>query len=461
MLSIHNTLSRKKEEFIPINPDRVTLYVCGPTVYNYVHIGNARPAVVFDVLFRLLQSQYPNVVYVRNVTDIDDKILNAAIEEGVSIDEISSRYTSAYHEDLEELGVLPPSIEPFATDHIAQMIEMIQSLFDRGHAYEAEGHVMFNVPSMKDYGQLSGRNLDEMLAGARVEVASYKKNPSDFILWKPSDKDQPGWDSPWGRGRPGWHLECSAMIKEHLGEVIDIHGGGQDLIFPHHENEIAQGRCAHGTDDYVRYWMHNGYLTINGEKMSKSLGNFFTIHDILRHAPGEAMRYALLGAQYRQPLDWSEETLKQARASIDRLYNALRQTQDIEPATENNGTPIEIIEALEDDLNTPVALARLHEIATELNKTSDRGVKTRLREQLLAGGKIMGILQQDPEHWFRWQPADNESLSDDEIEALIIDRKAARESRDFNHADEIRSQLTQAGIELEDGTEGTRWRRVG
>ncbi|MCW8964742.1 MAG: cysteine--tRNA ligase [Gammaproteobacteria bacterium] len=457
---MHNTLTRKKEKFVPIDPERITMYVCGPTVYNYVHIGNARPAVVFDVLYRLLQKQYPKVVYARNITDVDDKIMHAAQEQNTSIEEISRRYTEAYHQDMQALGVLEPTIEPFATGHIEPMLEMIQALVDNGHAYEAQGNVLFNVPSMPDYGQLSGRNQDDVMAGARVEVADYKKDASDFALWKPSEDDQPGWDSPWGRGRPGWHLECSAMINTHLGKVIDIHGGGQDLIFPHHENEIAQGRCAHGTEGYVNYWMHNGYLTIDGEKMSKSLGNFFTIHDVLAHAPGEAMRYALLSAQYRQPLDWSEETLKQARASIDRLYNALRQVADIPPASGHSEPPAEVINALEDDLNTPIALAVLHELATELNKAQDDETKASLKAQLLAGGHIMGLLQQDPEDWFRWQSDEDDSLSDAAINRLIEERRHARASRDFQRADEIRDELLDQGIELEDGAEGTRWRRI-
>jgi cysteinyl-tRNA synthetase len=340
------------------------------------------------------------------------------------------------------------------------MVEMIELLIKHGHAYEADGNVLFNVPSMPDYGQLSGRKMDEMLAGARVEVADYKKDANDFILWKPSTGDQPGWDSPWGRGRPGWHLECSAMIHTHLGKVIDIHGGGQDLIFPHHENEIAQGRCAHNTDAYVNYWMHNGYLTIDGEKMSKSLGNFFTIHDVLAHAPGEAMRYALLSAQYRQPLDWSEETLKQARASTDRLYNALRMVSDIPAMPEHGESPPEVICALEDDLNTPIALAALHELATALNKATDHGLKARLKSELLAGGELMGLLQQDPEDWFRWQPRDEAGLSDEQINTLLDERTQARTDKDFQRADAIRDQLIEAGIELEDSPTGTRWRRT-
>lgn len=458
-LFIHNTLTRKKEEFVPIDPERITLYVCGPTVYNYVHIGNARPAVVFDVLFRVLQQLYPQVIYARNITDVDDKIMNAASEQKISISEITERFTAAYHEDMKNLGVLEPTIEPFATDHIAPMQDMIQQLIDRGHAYEADGNVMFNVPSMQDYGQLSGRNIEDMLAGARVDVADYKKDPSDFVLWKPSSEDQPGWDSPWGRGRPGWHLECSAMIKTHLGEIIDIHGGGQDLIFPHHENEIAQGRCAHDTEGYVNYWMHNGYLTIDGEKMSKSLGNFLTIHEALKHAPGESLRYALLSAQYRQPLDWSEDTLAQAKASIDRLYNALRQVEDIE-VTESTTPPEEVMQALQDDLNTPVALSHLHELATQLNKESDREQQAHIKSNLLAGGHIMGLLLQAPKDWFRWQAEDSEGLNDDAIDALIEERRTARANKDFSRADEIRDQLTAAGIELEDGPEGTLWRRT-
>ena len=459
-LQIHNTLTREKEKFVPIDPERITMYVCGPTVYNYVHIGNARPAIVFDVLYRLLLKQYPKVVYARNITDIDDKIMDAAREQNTTIEEISQRYTEAYHKDMETLGVLPPTIEPFATGHIESMVAMIQALMDKGHAYVADGNILFDVGSMPDYGKLSGRKLDDMQAGARVEIADYKKDPNDFILWKPSDDDQPGWESPWGRGRPGWHLECSAMINTHLGKVIDIHGGGQDLIFPHHENEIAQGRCAHGTEGYVNYWMHNGYLTIDGEKMSKSLGNFFTIHEILAHAPGEAMRYALLSAQYRQPLDWSEETLKQARSSMDRLYNSLRQVSDIQPASEHSDTPTEIINALEDDLNTPIALAALHELATELNKAEDSGLKARLKSELLAGGEIMGLLQQDPEDWFRWQPEDHGGLTDQQINDLIQERTEARTAKNFQRADEIRDQLVAEGIELEDAAEGTRWRRT-
>ncbi|UWN50910.1 Cysteine--tRNA ligase [Alcanivorax sp. ALC70] len=322
MLKLHNTLTGTKDDFVPLDPNRVTLYVCGPTVYNYVHIGNARPVVVFDVLYRLLARLYPEVVYARNITDIDDKIIKACAETGESMDALTGRFTTAFREDMAALGTLEPTITPLATDHIADMIAMIETLIAKGHAYESQGHVLFAVESMPDYGKLSGRNLEDMLAGARVEVADYKRHPGDFVLWKPSDADQPGWDSPWGRGRPGWHIECSAMIHKHLGDVIDIHGGGQDLIFPHHENEIAQGCCAHGTE-YVRYWMHNGYINIDGEKMSKSLGNFRLVRELLKEYPGEVLRFALLSSHYRSPLNFSAELLEQAERSLDSLYYAL------------------------------------------------------------------------------------------------------------------------------------------
>ena len=455
-LYIHNTLTRRKEEFKPINPERVTMYVCGPTVYDYTHIGNARPAVVFDVLYRLLRQHYAEVVYARNITDIDDKIIDAAEKENVGIDEITRRYTAAYHEDMRALGVLAPTVEPFATEHIAAMLDMVERLLLRGHAYVSQGNVLFRVASMPEYGRLSGRNLDEARAGARVEAADYKQDPNDFALWKPSSPRQPGWASPWGRGRPGWHLECSAMIKAHLGEVIDIHGGGRDLIFPHHENEIAQGRCAHGGDGYVNYWMHNGYLTMDGEKMAKSVGNFLTIRDTLKRAPGEALRYALLGAQYRQPLDWSERTITQAKAGLDRLYNALRIAGDVD-APPPTDAPQPVMAALYDDLNTPVALARLHEFAGALNKAGDAAAKAEAKARLLAGGQVMGLLGQDPEDWFR-RPA--EGLTDMDIEALITARADARAAKDFARADAIRDQLQAQGIALEDGPAGSKWRRV-
>jgi cysteinyl-tRNA synthetase len=362
-IRIHNTLTRRKEDFEPLDPERVTVYACGPTVYNYAHIGNARPAVIFDLLFRVLSRRYPNVVYARNITDVDDKINAAAAEEGVSIDVISKRYAAIYHEDMAALGVGRPSIEPRATDHIGDIIAMIETLIQRDHAYVAEGHVLFEVENFDDYGQLSKRDMRELIAGARVDVAPYKKHPGDFVLWKPSSDDQPGWDSPWGRGRPGWHIECSAMSAKHLGEVIDIHAGGQDLVFPHHENEIAQSRCAHDTDVFARYWMHNGFVTVEKRKMSKSLGNTLIVHELLKAWPGEVLRYVLLSAHYRQPLDWSEKALEQARTTLDRLYGLLR---DHPPGGESGDIDAAVTAALEDDLNTPTALAEINRLAREL-----------------------------------------------------------------------------------------------
>jgi cysteinyl-tRNA synthetase len=458
-LVIHNTLSRDKQLFEPLQAERVTLYVCGPTVYNFIHIGNARPIVVFDVLYRLLRRTYPQVVYARNITDVDDKILAAAAELGEPMNVITERYIRAYHEDIAQLGVLPPTVEPRATEHLPDMIAMIESLLQRGHAYEAQGHVLFSVPSMTDYGRLSQRNREDLIAGARVEVAPYKRDPADFVLWKPSAQDQPGWNSPWGFGRPGWHLECSAMVEAHLGRSIDIHGGGQDLIFPHHENEIAQSTCSHGGEPYARYWMHNGYITMRGEKMSKSVGNFFTLRDLLGIAPGEAVRYALLSGHYRQPLDWSRDALTQARASLDRLYTALRRVQEIEANPEGE-VPEPVVSGLNDDLNTPVALRHLHALANELNKAEDPASVARVKGLLLAGGKLLGLLQADPEAWFRWVPPATEGPADADIDTLVADREAARAARDFARADAVRDQLAAAGIVLEDGPAGTRWRRT-
>ncbi len=457
-LRLHNTLTRRKQVFEPQDPVRVTMYVCGPTVYNYIHIGNARPAVVFDVLFRLLRRNYPEVVYARNITDIDDKIMAAARQQQESIDTLTQRFITAYHEDIDALKVLPPTVEPRATGHLGPMIAMIENLLVAGNAYQAEGHVLFSVPSMPGYGRLSGRHREDMIAGARVEVAPYKRDPADFVLWKQSSQDQPGWDSPWGRGRPGWHLECSAMIETHLGRTIDIHGGGQDLIFPHHENEIAQSVCAHHGDCYVRYWVHNGYVTVSGEKMSKSLGNFFTVRELLEKAPGEAVRFALLSGHYRQPLDWSEGALTQAKAGLDRLYNALRGAAAV-PCREPEVAG-EVIATLEDDLNTPQAISHLHALASALNRAGDRDEAGRLKSLLLNSGALLGLLQQEPETWFRWSPPLAAGPGDDEIEALIEERRSARGQRDFVRADAIRDQLLDAGVSLEDDAQGTRWRRV-
>ena len=367
-LDLFNTLTRRKEHFEPQVAGKVGLYVCGPTVYDYAHIGNARPVVVFDVLYRLLKHLYPEVRYVRNITDVDDKIIDRASQSGEPIDSVTARTTEAYHQDMAALNALPPDIEPRATRHIAQMVRMIEKLIGQGNAYEADGHVLFSVPSMPDYGMLSRRSRDELIAGARVEVAPYKRDPADFVLWKPSSDDIPGWPSPWGRGRPGWHIECSAMAAEHLGETFDIHGGGLDLIFPHHENEIAQSVCSHGGAPLARYWVHNGFLTVEGEKMSKSLGNFFTVRDLLGEFPGEAIRLTLLGAHYRQPLDFTRDLLRQSKGNLDRWYNALRCAEEAPSETE---VPFEVLAALEDDLNTPMAISHVHALATALNKATD------------------------------------------------------------------------------------------
>ncbi len=459
MLKLHNTLTGTKDDFVPLDPNRVTLYVCGPTVYNYVHIGNARPVVVFDVLYRLLARLYPEGVYARNITDIDDKIIKACAETGESMDALTGRFTTAFREDMAALGTLEPTITPLATDHIADMIAMIETLIAKGHAYESQGHVLFAVESMPDYGKLSGRNLEDMLAGARVEVADYKRHPGDFVLWKPSDADQPGWDSPWGRGRPGWHIECSAMIHKHLGDVIDIHGGGQDLIFPHHENEIAQGCCAHGTE-YVRYWMHNGYINIDGEKMSKSLGNFRLVRELLKEYPGEVLRFALLSSHYRSPLNFSAELLEQAERSLDSLYYALLGRGETVRAQADYALPEDhpVLEALLDDLNTSEAISALHGIAARLNK-AEPADKPALKAELLAGAGLLGLLDADPTGWFQNKKAGDDDLDAATIDDLVAQRTQAKKDRNFARADEIRDQLKDAGIQLEDTREGTRWTR--
>lgn len=459
-LTVFNTLTRKKEPFVPLDENNVRMYVCGPTVYDRAHIGNARPIIVFDTLYRLLRFMYPNVTYVRNITDVDDKIIKRSQESGEAINVITEKTTRFFHEDISELNALLPDIEPRATGHINEMIDLVKHLVDNGYAYEAEGHVLFSVSKMKNYGALSGRSVDEMIAGARVEVAPYKKEAGDFILWKPSDASQPGWDSPWGFGRPGWHLECSAMSSKYLGETFDIHGGGQDLIFPHHENEIAQSCCAFGHDFYAKYWMHNGHLMVNGEKMSKSLGNFFTIREILDQVPGEAFRLYTLSTHYHQPLNWMDDGLRQAKQTMDRFYTALRGTPEVDLT---DGAPsAEVVEALEDDLNTPKALAVLHALVTELNKAETPEQKAALKKTLLASAHLMGLLYQDAEEWFRGQPAAGTEggLSESEIEALIQKRADARKAKDFATADAVRKELAEKGIVIEDTPAGTQWKRA-
>lgn len=453
---LHDTRQGRKVPFEPLHAGKVTMYLCGPTVYNYAHIGNARPAVVFDLLGRVLRRHF-DLTFARNFTDVDDKIITASIETGKPIDEITARYMVAYNEDMGALGVLPPDIEPRATQHIGEMVAMIEVLIERGHAYEAEGHVLFDVASFKDYGALSKRDLREMIAGSRVEVAPYKKAAQDFVLWKPSTPEQPGWDSPWGRGRPGWHIECSAMAAKHLGKTIDIHAGGQDLVFPHHENEMAQSCCAHDGADFARYWVHNGFLSMDQQKMSKSLGNVVLVHDLIKTVPGEVIRLALLGAHYRQPLDWSDETIKASKRMLDRLYGAVRGIDVPKKLRAKAEPPTALIAALEDDINTPKALAEFFALSKSLNKATDADEKRQLAAIMLATGDLMGLLQSDPDDWFEGQV--NGELSSDAIEALIAKRNTARAAKDFAAADSVRDELADAGISIEDGAGGTSWRR--
>jgi cysteinyl-tRNA synthetase len=464
-LHLYNTATRRKEPFEPLDRNRVRMYVCGPTVYDYAHIGNARPVIVFDVLYRLLRREYGagHVTYVRNITDVDDKIIAAAKESGEPIESITARTTAAYHEDMAALGCLPPDVEPRATRHIRQMVAMIERLIADGHAYAADGHVLFHVPSMPDYGRLSRRNRDELIAGARVEVAPYKKDPGDFVLWKPSTPEQPGWASPWGRGRPGWHIECSAMAKAHLGVTFDIHGGGRDLIFPHHENEVAQSTCANHAP-FVRYWVHNGFVTVNGEKMSKSLGNFLTVRDLLARWQPEVIRLTMLKTHYRQPLDWTEEAMREAKANLDHWYRLIEEA-GLGPATGDGGDagpPASVVEALDDDLNTPLAFAALSAV--------------RDAREIRAAGALLGVLQQEPVAWrkgtaqvtteakigFRTEVEVRVILSEQTIQARIAARAAAKRARNFAEADRIRDELKAQGIVLEDKPGGvTEWRRAG
>ncbi len=463
-LKIYNTLSREKEQFTPRDSKRITMYVCGPTVYDFAHIGNARPVVVFDVLYRLLKNLYPDVrvEYARNITDVDDKI-NAKGQEIVARDggdinavikQITQKFENHYNNDMGALGCLLPDHTPHATDHIPQMIDMIQELIKRGHAYAAEGHVLFNAPSMTDYGKLSRNSREELVAGARVDVAPYKKDPTDFVLWKPSSPDLPGWDSPWGRGRPGWHIECSAMSRAVLGNQIDIHGGGLDLRFPHHENEIAQSECSCDAQPFARYWMHNGYLTVNGEKMSKSLGNFFTVREVLdKGIPGEVIRLAMLMTHYRSPFDWTDNLLEQAKGLLNRFYLALANFSG-EPAA----TPsLEIIESLCDDMNTSQAVRHLHRLTNDIMHGQSLPQTMQAMAQLKKDASVLGLLQKTTQEWQRGETTQDESS---QIEQLIAERATAKSSKNFARADEIRKQLDAMGVVLEDKPGGkTEWRR--
>jgi cysteinyl-tRNA synthetase len=444
-LRLHNSLTRRRETFVPLDPGHVRLYLCGPTVYDLAHVGNARPVVVFDVLVRLLRRLYSRVTYVRNITDVDDKINARAAESGEPIGAITARTTADFHADIAALGALPPDVEPRATAHIPEMIAIIERLIAGGHAYAAEGHVLFSVASDPDYGKLSGRSPDELLAGARIDVAPYKRDAGDFVLWKPSTPELPGWDSPWGRGRPGWHIECSAMSWKYLGETFDIHGGGQDLIFPHHENELAQSCCAFPGSFFARTWLHNGMVLVRGEKMSKSVGNFLTIRDALARAPGEVVRLLLLRTHYRSALDFSDLSLAEARKDLDRWYRALQRT----PAAAAGEVPASVVEALGDDINTPLAISEMHRLA-DAALAGDAAAAGALR----AAGDLLGVLQTWPDAWF------HAGADDAAIDAAIADRIAARKARDFARADAIRNDLAARGILLEDGPGGTTWRRA-
>ncbi|MCD9096971.1 cysteine--tRNA ligase [Luteimonas fraxinea] len=452
-LHLYNSLTRRLEPFAPLDPACPTMYVCGPTVYNYVHIGNARGPVVFGVLADLLRRRFGALKYARNITDVDDKINAAARDQGVPISTITDRFAAAYREDMAALGIAPPDIEPAATAHIGEIIAMIERLIDSGHAYAAEGHVLFAVGSFDGYGKLSRRDTDDMIAGARIEVAPYKRDAGDFVLWKPSTDDLPGWESPWGVGRPGWHIECSAMAAAHLGETIDIHAGGVDLQFPHHENEIAQSECAHGGAPFANVWLHNGMLTFAGSKMSKSIGNIERVHDLVQtHAP-EALRYALLSAHYRQPLDWSDALIEQSVRTLDRLYGTLRDLADVEAEAR---IPDSIEAVLDEDLNTPAALAEVARIAGDARKATDDATRATLKADLLGAGLALGLLQQAPADWFARGASDDD---DTRIQALIDERIAAKRARDFARADAIRDQLAAEQIVLEDTPQGVRWKR--
>ncbi|MAF97354.1 MAG: cysteine--tRNA ligase [Micavibrio sp.] len=460
-LTIFNSLTREKTAFTPIDPDHIRLYACGPTVYNYAHIGNARMAVVFDLLANVLRSLYPKVTYVSNITDVDDKIITAHLETGAPIAEITEKFTRIYNEDMASLGCKTPDIQPRATTHIEEMITLIKSLIERGHAYEpepADGHVLFNVPSFENYGGLSGRSRDEQIAGARVEIASYKKDPADFVLWKPSKDDEPGWESPFGpnngRGRPGWHIECSAMAEKHLGLPFDIHGGGADLKFPHHENEIAQSCCAHGhnnLDAFAKYWMHNGFVTVEGEKMSKSLGNFTLAHDLLEKYDGAVLRIALLSAHYRKPLDWSEQALHQAQKQYDRIAKALKMLEKFE--TRQIPPESDVLNALCNDLNTPAAFVALNNLVNRINEP-DTPKGSTLKSIIISTLDLLGIEPPDVAQ------AENEHVNTSEFEGLLQERTQAKADKNWARADEIRDELTAHGYKIIDTAEGPKLEKL-
>ncbi|MEW9879081.1 cysteine--tRNA ligase [Pseudomonas putida] len=458
-IHLHNTLTRQKEALRTEQPDRVTMYVCGPTVYNYAHIGNARPAVVFDILARVLRHEFNEVVYARNFTDVDDRINAAAIASGSPIADITSRFIDAYHEDMAALGIASPDLEPRVTDHIPEIIALIKRLVERGHAYVEQEHVLFHVPSYPAYGHLSGRSPKDMLAGARVEVAPYKRSPLDFVLWKPSTSEMPGWSSPWGRGRPGWHVECSAMIGRHLGHTIDIHGGGQDLIFPHHENEIAQGACANGTL-YCRMWVHNSFVTVDGQKMSKSLGNVLLVRDLLAQAPGEAIRFALLSTHYRRPMDWNTQRLQSAVQILIRFYTSLSKVSSlIAPA--NVAPDDQVLNSLKNDLGVTEALARLHVIRSELDQAGTDEMRSLSKARLLKSAGLLGLLQQEPHAALAALtppvvPLEQPLSHRQHLESLLEARNKARSARDFARADALRDELLEAGFSIEDSPEGSK-----
>lgn len=476
-LKLYNTLTRRKKVFTPIDEKNVRMYACGPTVYNYAHVGNARAAVVFDVLYRLLRHIYgvKHVKYVRNFTDVDDKIIEASRTTGKPIDEITKHYEKIYNEDMEALGCLRPDETPRCTEHIPEMIGMISKLIAKGHAYqppnnEHAGHVLFNVPSMKDYGKLSRKNRDELVAGARVEVAPYKKDPADFVLWKPSTPDQPGWNSPWGRGRPGWHIECSAMSEKHLGETFDIHAGGLDLIFPHHENEIAQSCCAHDGAPMANYWLHNGFLNMGDEKMSKSLGNVVYAHDLIKKWHPEVVRLALLSSHYRSPMDFTDEVLRQSKTQLDGWYQRLNMRSTVreigklpEDASNREAllrTEKDVISALCDDINSPLVVSLFHQLAAIMATAKSDMFYAEAQEKILELAALVGLLQNTPQDYLAWKPEGVE-IDDTKVQSLVDARTAAKQSKNFAESDRIRDELKAMGIALEDSAEGTKWRYVG